>query len=122
MEFLVPNGLSPIQNHVCRLKANLLTYKEIMNQVKELQFTSNLVSCILRSAKGLFWEPQQHGGNDPYLSEYDEQVLVEMILHSEEEYNPIGVLEVVDEAFKLKKDDMRMGAVFSLWLIQKICP
>ena len=83
-----------------------------MNQVKELQFTSNLVSCILRSAKGLFWEPQQHGGNDPYLSEYDEQVLVEMIIHSEEEYNPMGVLEVVDEAFKLKKRRYEDGSRF----------
>ena len=111
MEYLVPDGLSPIQVHICSLKTNH-TYREILNQVKELQFVSNLVTCLMRSAKGMRWEPNQQGGNDTYLCDFDEKNLVETIIRCEEGFQPLGVIEVVDEAYQIKKSRLEDGKRF----------
>ena len=100
MEYLVPDGLSPIQIRVCSLKTQQ-TYREILNQVKELQYVSNLVTCLLRSAEGYIWEPNQQGGSDNYLCDFDEKTLVDTVIRCEEDFNPLGIIEAVDEANKL---------------------
>jgi hypothetical protein len=109
MDALEDVELSTLQINLLTLRAAGKTYREIESELPVKLHPDLIRTCLLRSAKGLYWDIGQTAGPDPYLCEVDEAELCDFLEDASNDRRPRTGTEAADEAMELKRNRIVSG-------------
>ena len=96
-------GYSPVKLKVWLLRERGLSLRQILDFCPEIDENRQILTCLRRTAVGLYWEPGISGGTDPYLCDEDLIALVNYITDNARDANTLTVRDVLDAARELKR-------------------
>ena len=91
------------QKTIWELRRRKMSYSAIIRTVQGLQYNYQVCSCLYRTALGYPWFIGYKGGSDPYLSMYDETILVNYLTENCLANDCGRTFEVLDAAQCLKR-------------------
>ncbi|KAK8889283.1 hypothetical protein M9Y10_034029 [Tritrichomonas musculus] len=121
MEYIDQDNFSDDQKWIIEMRVNeRLSYRQIQAAWKAANLNSEyenispaaIRTCFKRSALSLYWEKGKLYGNEPFLSDYDINVLQNYIKDRTKDSEPVDSFELIEEAVSIRKDRNKRAVNF----------
>jgi hypothetical protein len=112
MEFTDENELSEIQKKIILYRIEGKTYDQITSLVDPRLKHPHITTAIRRASLGLSWTFGMNGGPPEYLCPLDSETLTDIILLAAQSLAPLGIEDIIDEAYNPGLDRHVIGFKF----------
>jgi hypothetical protein len=116
----LPDGISPTQEYLWRLKAEGLSYQDILTsysyqnpntqEIKHLYGKDALTRCFRRTVLGQYWQPWSTGGTDPCLCPDDIKLFLQKIITQTDDLNCLSTIQAKELCKLLQQERLKKAA------------